>query len=763
MSAATPFPEKPVDRILGLLDGVKSKGINKGWMALCPAHADRDPSLSVDENKAGDVLLHCFAGCTTDAILSALSREPADLFADQIKPREQIRFTSSGSRIVDTTDFHDSDGTVMFQEVRYEPKAFRQRRPDDRGGWTYNLDGIEPVLYGVPTLQANPGRAVVLLEGPKDAKRAEALGLLATTNPMGAGNWRPSYTEELRGRAVTIVVDNDKAGWDHGNKVAGDLTSAGCTVRIGAMPGVGEKGDFSDWVDDDPEHRTKAQAVDAFKQFPIWTGDTSADPAPSPDTVTLKVPPFPVEIFPEASRAYTVSQAKCIGVPVEMVAMPLMAFFGSIIGNRLYIKLKSGFHQYASLFLAIIAPPGAAKSPALAAARWPLDKLQTEAHTHYKRLLVQFEAETERWQAKPKDGRGDKPVRPKLRHFYTTDITIEALVSVLETAPGVAIIRDELLGWITSMDQYRGGKGSDRQQYLSLWAVTPIKADRRIGEPIYQTHPVASIVGGIQDDFLRDLHDKNGRRDGLIERLLLIRPDITSSGWTEDELDPELLDHIVELFREVDRVLSPADTGADAEAGRGLQLSLDARRLWIDWYNENDALKGETAGLRHGFYSKLPLQVARFALILNAMWNPDDPQRIVSKERMADAIELGEYVRAHFDRTLPLIGDVSPGHAGGAEGRVLRVLRIEGERTTDGWVSRRTILQKLGNVKADDLTAALDHLAEVGTVESRQEITLTKPREEWRLMGTTPETDTDTGESPNSSHCSTEEDEEVVF
>ncbi len=756
MSAATPFPEKPIDRILALLDGVKPKSGKKGSMALCPAHADRNQSLSVDENPAGDVLLKCFAGCETDAILESLKLKPADLFMDQIKPREQIKFASSGSRIVDTTDFIGIDGEVVLREVRYDPKGFSQCRPLGLGrGWANNLDGIEPILFNLPELRRYPDRAVVLVEGCKDAKRLARLGMLVTTNPMGAGAWRPSYTAELSGRTVTIIVDNDKSGWDHGHKVARELTEAGCRVRIGAMPDVGAKGDVSDWLDQDPEHRTRDVLIDVIKRFPVWSEDM-AQGAPTPDSVTLKVPPFPIEVFPSVIRDYLEAQAKCIGVPVEMIAIPLMAFLGSLVGNRLYIKLKAGFHQYASLFVAIIAPPGAAKSPALNAARWPLDKMQSDAHTTYKLLLAAWEVDMEHWQAKPKDERGDKPIRPKLRHYYTTDTTIEALVGILESAPGVAIVRDELLGWIKSMDQYRGGKGSDRQQYLSLWAGSPIKADRRTGEPIYQAHPVASIVGGIQDDFLSDLHDKDGKRDGQIERLLLIRPEITSSRWSDDELDPVLLDSLVESFREIDRVLSPEDKPADAETGRGVMLDSDARTIWVDWFNENDALKATTAGLRQGFYAKLPLQVARLALILNTMWNPDDPQRLISKERMADAIELGEFCRAHFDRTLPLIGDVSPGHAGGTEGRILRVLRIEGEQSVDWWVSRRTILQKLGNVKASDLTTVLDRLTEAGTVESRQEATSTKPREEWRLTGSSPD------ESTNSSNCSTDDDE-VVF
>ena len=63
-----------VDEILGRLDGVKR------GLARCPAHDDHNPSLSVSEGKDGRVLLHCFAGCETSAILERLGLTEADLF-----------------------------------------------------------------------------------------------------------------------------------------------------------------------------------------------------------------------------------------------------------------------------------------------------------------------------------------------------------------------------------------------------------------------------------------------------------------------------------------------------------------------------------------------------------------------------------------------------------------------------------------------------------------------------------------------------------
>lgn len=50
------------------------------WTARCPAHEDRSPSLSISAGRDGRVLVYCFGGCTTDAILSALQLGRRDLF-----------------------------------------------------------------------------------------------------------------------------------------------------------------------------------------------------------------------------------------------------------------------------------------------------------------------------------------------------------------------------------------------------------------------------------------------------------------------------------------------------------------------------------------------------------------------------------------------------------------------------------------------------------------------------------------------------------
>ena len=65
--------------LLDRLDGVRETGRGR-WLARCPAHADRSPSLSITEGDDGRVLVHCFAGCGAAEIVAAVGLELSDLF-----------------------------------------------------------------------------------------------------------------------------------------------------------------------------------------------------------------------------------------------------------------------------------------------------------------------------------------------------------------------------------------------------------------------------------------------------------------------------------------------------------------------------------------------------------------------------------------------------------------------------------------------------------------------------------------------------------
>jgi hypothetical protein len=123
----------------------------------------------------------------TNAAPSASSRPAARPTKDPTCDADQ----PTPGYVDDIYDYLDERGRLLFQVLRYRPKGFRQRRPDPKrpGGWIWNLDGVRPVLYNLPTVQyalETGDIPVFVCEGEKDADRLAQVHLVGTTAPRGA-------------------------------------------------------------------------------------------------------------------------------------------------------------------------------------------------------------------------------------------------------------------------------------------------------------------------------------------------------------------------------------------------------------------------------------------------------------------------------------------------------------------------------------------------------------------------------------------------
>jgi hypothetical protein len=77
----------PIDKLLDILQSAKPSGRNR-WMAQCPAHEDKSPSLSIRQFDDDAVRVKCFAGCTTAEILASVGLNPSDLFPQNDLPKD---------------------------------------------------------------------------------------------------------------------------------------------------------------------------------------------------------------------------------------------------------------------------------------------------------------------------------------------------------------------------------------------------------------------------------------------------------------------------------------------------------------------------------------------------------------------------------------------------------------------------------------------------------------------------------------------------
>jgi hypothetical protein len=199
--------------------------------------------------------------------VQALDLRMADLFSG-------ARTARARGEIVATYDYHDRDGVLVAQKVRYLPKRFAWRRPDAsaRVGWRWGLNGPVPGLYRWPELIDAP--VVFLTEGEKAADLLRNVGLVATCPPAGVSSWAPAWSEHLLEtgrRQLVILADADRAGEQHAERVAATTSALPCDepimVKVVRLPGLPPGSDVVDWLEGG-QSREDLFAVVA--STPVW-------------------------------------------------------------------------------------------------------------------------------------------------------------------------------------------------------------------------------------------------------------------------------------------------------------------------------------------------------------------------------------------------------------------------------------------------------------------------------------------------------------
>ena len=160
--------------------------------------------------------------------------------------------TNDGNRrkIVAAYDYRDEHGDLLFQVVRYEPKGFRQRKPDGAGGWEWSTKGVLQVPYQLRELLDANDCTIFVVEGEKAADALRERGLVATCSQGGAGKWKSEYAGYFSGADLVILPDDDERGHTHADHVARSLTGTAAHVRVVQLPGLPPKGDAYDWIED---------------------------------------------------------------------------------------------------------------------------------------------------------------------------------------------------------------------------------------------------------------------------------------------------------------------------------------------------------------------------------------------------------------------------------------------------------------------------------------------------------------------------------
>lgn len=206
-----------------LIDTLGGHQLSDGsYMALCPAHADKNPSLHITPGDNGKLLVNCQAGCSQDAVIQALKNhslwpEGSGRKSSTANLPLGIPYKWYGDMYAAHWNYHDDQGIVIGHVVRYEGPDGKQMVPFFKQNGTKWKAGATPEprpLYNLHLLSRNPDKPVLIVEGEKaaDAAGRHVPGYVCMTWPGGSNAVRKADFGPLRARVVAIWPDADGPG-----------------------------------------------------------------------------------------------------------------------------------------------------------------------------------------------------------------------------------------------------------------------------------------------------------------------------------------------------------------------------------------------------------------------------------------------------------------------------------------------------------------------------------------------------------------------
>jgi hypothetical protein len=351
------------------LQGFK-KCANQQYVALCPSHSDRKPSLSISLADDGRVLIHCHAGCATDDIIRSLGITPRDLYPQpngdghfpdraerrraerKLGKRQNAAASGRARTIADVYIYKDSTGNEVCRKIRTEPKGFYWELPDG----TENLDGVIPPLYRMNECIRAP--YIFFVEGERDVNALHARRFPVTCNPHGAGEkWKSSYNQSFHGKKVFIIPDNDPAGENHALNIARNLLGIAKEVKILRLDGLLPGGDVSDWLlngGTDQELKELARTAPPFTEADLNKAALFGNSLNSLNSLLVQYPDPPSKdvYFGLPGRIVNHLAPQSESDPIAIL-IQLMTLYGNLIGSRPHLKVEDDIHRL-NIYLVLV-------------------------------------------------------------------------------------------------------------------------------------------------------------------------------------------------------------------------------------------------------------------------------------------------------------------------------------------------------------------------------------------------------------------------
>jgi hypothetical protein len=604
-------------------------------------------------------------------------------------------------------------------------------KPPDKGFWQWVADNTDLPLV----LTEGALKAMCLLSHGYIALAVNGCwGALVSSKrdpDFPHGRLDTELVELVRDRDVLLAFDADWDSnpnvWQATDKTATLLGHAGANVKICVWESGLGKG-----VDD----LISAHGVEAFRPWAALTHGEWCRRHPRPKekpnpeevlAVAHEAQEFaklcatrlnPYQLFPQplADALMGASHSLCVGV--EGLIAPMLSITGSLIGAGNVVQPKPDWTVRPNLWTVVEAKSGQAKSPAKTAVQKPLDLMQAEAAKSHLEAMEQYDRDLDQWNRnKSKGGEYEPAPKPPVkREYWTGDGTIEGISALHNTEVnrrGVVLIQDELSGFILGMNQYKGGgKGNDRQLWLTLADGTPFKRTFKTYS-IDIPEPSLSIYGGVQPSVLDRIAEASDD-DGLWSRFLWFSLPYTPRKWVPNPPD-------------LTKVLTPIYSRLESLAPNNIfELSPEALARFITVWEKWGNMSFELPSGMDNAYAKMARHCLAVALNLHLIeWATlptglPSPSLEISLVAIEGAIALCEYsLSVVTRRNKDMLTDLHDRQG------ILIDISQKLEPVNGGWVKVRDVISRIRGKKgarlnSQDVKGIFSSLVELGIGEVRQ-------------------------------------------
>lgn len=359
--------------------------------------------------------------------------------------------------------------------------------------------------------------------------------------------------------------------------------------------------------------------------------------------IRFPVTEFPLEIFPEFFRELVMTYSRALQCQPAFMAMVFLAIISCAAGNTVSLQIKRKWRVAPFIWFFIAGASGDGKSHPIGAGMEPLQSLQAEEELRYKNEEAGYKASQDEYK-RDKDAVAPEPPRPK-RDYYTSNFTVEALIAMFQHyTRGVLIYVDELAGLFSGMNQYKGGRGSDNEQFLSLFDCKPLKTDRK-GNSQYCKESGCAVIGGIQTKLLPLVFNDQMHISGMAYRFLpMMLPDITRK-FTEDDVSASAEIAWEKLVAWMYGLKLEFDTESGSKDKITLKVSELGKKTWKRYYDNLNKQRRFMPEAFSGYLPKLLTYSLKFMSVLQLLecYTDKKVNKKVKRKIVMNAIRLTNY------------------------------------------------------------------------------------------------------------------------